>query len=169
MPSASDIYDQLIKANQNLVAIEGKLDTLKGSTDAVRTAVEQVETILNNGLPQLIALNEYMAQALHENDLQNGTMICILEKIAKNTCDLVNQSHLQTALQSNIGKNTAGLAEMYATTHAEAALGREREERLRRDMEKCCPPEPPVPPCQDQPCPAPKPIGPPPSVRVVIE
>ena len=168
MPSASDIYNQLISANQNLVTIEGKLDALKGSTDAVRAAVEQVETILNNGLPQLIALNAYMAQALYENDLQNGTMICILEKIAKNTCDLVNQSHLQTALQTNIGKNTAGLAEMYATTHAEAALSREREERLRRDMEKCCPPEPPAPPCQDQPCTVPKPIGPPPSVGGVI-
>ena len=162
MPSASDIFNQLIEANQKLAVIEGKLDAVKASTDAV-------ETVLNNDLPQLITLNIYMAQALYQNALQNDTIICILEKIARNTCDLVNQSHLQSELQTNISRSTAVLADLYATTHAEAALIREREEGLRRQIEKCCPPKPPTPPCHDHPCPGPKPIGPPPNVGVVLE
>lgn len=151
MPSASDIFNQLIDANGHLVDIAGKLDALKGSTDT------------------LVTLNIYLAQALYQNAQQNDTIICLLEKIAKNTCDLVNQSHSQTALQTGIDKHTAALAELYATTHPEAGLSREREERLRREIEKCCPPKPPVLPCHDKPCAAPQPIGPPPSVGVVIE
>ena len=160
MPSASDIFDQLKTANHTLDSISGKLDALQTSTDAVRATVEQVGNALAGNFNQLITLTAYTNEALFHNDLQNDTIICILEKIAKNTCDLVNQSHLQTALQAIMQKNTTELAGMYALTHAEGALALEREQALRHEIEKCCPPKPPTPPCHDHPCPAPKPIGP---------
>jgi hypothetical protein len=168
MPSASEIFDQLVKANDNLVSIAGKLDDLKASTDSVRAAVDQVQSTLAANFGQLITLTAYTNLALFHNDLQNDTIICILEKISKNTCDLVNQSHLQTALQTIIEKNTTRLAAMYAFAHADAALAVEREDALRKQIEECCPPRQPVPPCQYVPCPTPEPIGPPPVV-VVIE
>jgi hypothetical protein len=167
MPSASEIFHELQHANQHLIDIAGKLDDLKGSTDAVRGAVEQLASILSTNFSQLLTLTAYTNQALYHNDLQNDTIICILEKIAKNTCDLVNQSHLQTALQTTIQKNTTGMAGMYAIEHAGAALVLQREQALREEIEKCCPPQPPTPPCHDQPCPVPKPIGPPPDVIVI--
>jgi hypothetical protein len=161
MPSATDFFNEIKGINH-------RLDTLTAAIDTVRAAVQQVETTLSGELNQLITLTTYTNQALYHNNLQNDTIICILEKIAKNTCDLVNEAHRQTALQTIIEKNTTGLAEMYAMTHAEAALAREREQDLRQEIEKCCPPEPPTPPCQDEPCSAPKPLGPPPQVGPVI-
>jgi len=139
MPSGSDFFAQLQEANQSLDNIAGKLD-------------------------QLITLNIYTTQALYQNAQQNDTIICILEKISKNTCDLDNQSHLQTALQTAIRKDADALAELFAITHADAALTREREQALRHEIEKCCPPKPPPPICTYEPCPAPTPIGPPPGV-----
>jgi hypothetical protein len=56
---------------------------------------------------------------------------------------------------------------MYASAHAEAALALERERALRQEIEKCCPPKPPTPPCQEQPCATSKPIGAPPSLNVL--
>ena len=167
MPSATDIFNQLVAANGHLTAIATKLDAVKASMDAVQAAEEQVASILATDFSQLIALTSYTNQALYHNDLQNDTIICILEKIAKNTCDLVNQSHLQTELQAIIQKNTTGLAGMYASAHAEAALALERERALRQEIEKCCPPKPPTPPCQEQQCATSKPIGPPPNLNVL--
>jgi hypothetical protein len=143
MPSGSDFFNQLKDANTNLNNIANKLDLL-------------------------ITLGAYTNQALFQNALQNDTIICVLEKISKNTCDLVNQSHLQTALQAAIHNNTAALAEMFALTHAEAALAREREQALRGEIEKCCPPKPPAPICTYKPCPAPGPLGEPPDVGPII-
>jgi hypothetical protein len=167
MPSASDFLNEIKGINHRLDTANDRLNTLAAATDAVRTAVDQVASVLAANFSQLIMLTRYTNQALYHNDLQNDTIICILEKISKNTCDLVNQSYRQTALQTIIRKNTTGLAEMYARAHAEAALAVEREQALREEIEKCCPPKPSPPPCQDKPCPAPEPIGPPPDVGVI--
>jgi hypothetical protein len=162
MPSATDIFNKLVE-------IGGKLDDLNTTTQAIRADDDQLVNIESTDLGELITLTAYTDVALYQNDLQNATIICLLEQISRNTCDLVNQSHLQTALQKTIEKNTARLAEMFAATHGDAALALEREQTLRREIEKCCPPEQPPPPCQEKPCPAPKQIDPPPKVGGVIE
>lgn len=162
MPSAQDIFNKLVE-------IGGKLDDLNATTQAIRADDDQLVNIESADLGELVTLAAYTNQALYQNDLQNATIICLLEQISKNTCDLVNQSHLQTALQEIIEKNTMRLAEMFAATHGEAALALEREQVLRREIEKCCPPEQPPPPCQEKPCRAPKQIDPPPQVGGVIE
>jgi hypothetical protein len=176
MPSASqflhaieDVRGGVDGTNNRLDQIEGKLDDLKASTDGVRQAIELLGSNLIASLGQLIALGTYADQALFQNALQNDTMICILEKISQHTCDMVNQAHLQTALQAAIEQSTTGIADLYALTHAEAALTREREQALRQQIEKCCPPKLPPPPCHYEKCPAPKPLGEPPSGGVVIE
>ena len=162
MPSAQDIFNKLVE-------IGGKLDDLNATPQAIRADDDQLVNIENTDLGELVTLAAYTNQALYQNDLQNATIICLLEQISKNTCDLVNQSHLQTALQQTIEKNTMRLAEMFAATHGEAALALEREQVLRREIEKCCPPEQPPPPCQEKPCRAPQQIDPPPQVGGVIE
>jgi len=104
--------------------------------------------------------------ALYQNALQNDTIICVLEKISKQTCELLNQSCLQTPLQTAIEDNTTTLAELFAATHAEAALTRDREQALRDQLEKCCPPTPPEPCCRYETCPAPGPLPEPPPIIV---
>jgi hypothetical protein len=184
MPSSSDFYNRLQDAdnkldgvnsrldgvngrldstNNNLVTIEGKLDAVVNAVNAVVHAVHQVNQTLQWGFAQLITIGNYTNQALYENDLQNDTMICILEHISQNTCALLNEAHLQTGLQQTIKENTSLLADLYAATHGDAAVARERLEALRKQVEECCPPEVPPPPCQYRPCPKDfKPVPPPP-------
>jgi len=150
--------------NTRLDTVNNKLDALKASTDAVRAAVEQVDKTLQWGFTELITLGIYTNQALAQNAKQNDTMICILEHISQNTCSLLNESHLQTGLQTNINKNTTLLADLYAATHADAALTRERMEELRKQIEVCCPPRLPEPVCGYVPCDKPDRLGDPPRV-----
>src|SRR5689334_247395 len=124
MPSASDFYNELKGANSRLDGVngrlddvKGKLDNLKAAVDAVRNAVDKVDQRLQWGFHQLIVIGNYTNQALFHNNLQNDTMICILEHISKNTCMLLNEAHLQTALQTTIKENTSLLADLYAATH----------------------------------------------------
>jgi hypothetical protein len=178
MASASDFFDELKGAhdelkgliphldgvNTRLDDIKGKLDALKAATDAVRGAVDHVDKTLQWGFGQLITIGNYTNQALFHNDEQNDTIICILEHISKNTCELLNEAHTQTGLQRIIRHNTTKLADLYAATHADAALERERLEALRREIQECCPPKPPPPVCQYEPCPKPESLAEPPTV-----
>jgi hypothetical protein len=157
MASADDFFQQLKQANDKLSDLA-----------PLRADVEQLSAIVSSGLTQLTTLVTYEAQALYQNALQNATIICILEKISKQTCELLNQACLQAALQVQIQKNTAAIADIVAAAHPEAALIREREQALRSELEKCCPPPPPKPCCQYAPCKAPNQIDPPPG-NVVIE
>ncbi len=157
MPSADDLFNQLVAANNRLEAIKGNLVDVKG-------AVNDVNTTLKNGFHQLITLGQYTNQALYQNDQQNDTIICLLEHISKNTCALLNQAALQTAAQLEIERDMDSLESMFATANAGAALENKRLQALKEQVEKCCPPPQAVPPCEFAPCPAPKPLGPPPKV-----
>ena len=157
MPSADDLFIQLVAANNRLEAIKGNLVDVKG-------AVNDVNTTLKNGFNQLVTLGQYTNQALYQSDQQNDTIICLLEHISKNTCALVNQAALQTAAQLEMERDIGALESMFATVNAGAALEAKRLHALKEQIEKCCPPPQPVPPCEFAPCPAPKPIGPPPKV-----
>lgn len=158
------VNSHLVDTNSRLDDVKVKLDAIKAATDAVKKAVDQVDNTLQWGFTQLITIGNYTNQALAQNDKQNDTMICILEHISKNTCELLDEADMQTRLQIDMDKNTSLLADLFAATHAEAALTREREEALRNQIEQCCPPRIPDPPCSYEPCDAPKPIGDPPRV-----
>jgi hypothetical protein len=160
MPSAQDIFNELVKLGD-------KLDAINTTSQAIKTDDDQILSVLSNDLGELVTLTEYTDTALYQNALQNATIICLLEQIAKNTCDLVNQSYLQTSLQQTIEKNTSRLADLFAASHSEAAFVLEREHELRKQIEKCCPPKPPTPPCQEKPCAAPQQISPPPQITVI--
>jgi len=138
-----------------LVTLGAKLDALNATSQAILADDDQI-----------VKLMAYADAALYQNDLQNATIICLLEQISKNTCDLVNQATVQTRLQENIEKNTMRMAAILASTHPEAALALEREEALRRDLEKCCPPPTAPQACTQTPCERPqKQIGPPPGTK----
>ena len=62
---------------------------------------------------------------------------------------------VQTGLQTTIRENTTTLADLYSVTHAEAALIRERELALKKQIEACCPPRVPEPACHPSKCPEP--------------
>jgi hypothetical protein len=83
---------------------------------------------------------------------------------SKNTCELLNQSVVQTKLQTEMQTDLDALEAMYETVHADAALERERLRALKQQIEECCPPPEPEAPCKYAPCPAPKPLPDPPII-----
>jgi hypothetical protein len=164
MPSADDLFNQLVAANNRLEDIKGDLVDVKGAVNGVTAAVNVVNATLLNGFNQLVTLGQYTNQALYQNDLQNDTIICILEHISKNTCALLNEAAIQTATQLEMERDIDTLESMFATVNAGAALEAKRLHALKEQIEKCCPPAKPAPPCEFAECPAPKPIGPPPQI-----
>jgi hypothetical protein len=153
------VHGDLVGVNTHLDGTNSRLDDVKGQLDLLNKSVQDVNTALTWGFGQLITIGNYTNQALAQNAAQNDTIICILEHISKNTCALLNEAHTQTGLQTTIRTNTTVLADLYAATHAEAALTRQREEALRKQIEECCPPGVPPPPCGYEACPAPRPLG----------
>jgi hypothetical protein len=171
MPTAQDFLNALDGANGRLDGVNNRLDTVnnrldevKGKLDLINQSVQDLDQTLNWGFSQLITIGNYTNQALHHNAKQNDTIICILEHISQNTCGILNEAHEQTGLQTVIKDNTTVLADLYAATHAEAALNRQREEALRKQIEECCPPDEPPPPCAYQRCPDPGDLSEPPRV-----
>jgi hypothetical protein len=171
MPSVSDVYNQILTVNTNLTtlinAVNDATSAVNGVTtavNAVNSSVTQVNGTLSTGFGQLVELGNYTNQALYQNDQQNATIICILEHVSKNTCALLNQSVIQTALQTAMASDIDGLENMYATVNSGAALEIERLAALKAQVEECCPPRKPLPPCDYAPCPAPTQIGQPPQV-----
>ena len=165
MPNADDLYNQLLEANSKLSQINTTLVDVKGATDAVKSAVNQVNNTLTVGFNQLEAIGDYTNKALFQNSKQNETIICILEHISKNTCELLNQSVIQTRLQTEMQKDIDALEDMYETVHADAALERARLQKLKAQIEECCPPRHPEPPCHYTPCPTPPKLEEPPKVN----
>lgn len=149
MPTVDDLFNQLVTVNQNLVTMHNDLANLTST----------LHTDLVDLRKDLIALGEYTNDALYQNDLQNDTIICTLDHISRNTCSLLNEAAVQTALQTEMESDIDGLESMFAAANPGAALERERLHRLEEQIEKCCPPPKPTPPCTFTPCPAPVPIG----------
>jgi hypothetical protein len=174
MPSASDFFTELQGANTRLEQVKTQLTALKSSVDAVtsatnavNTSVQQVNTTMATGFGQLVTLATYTNDALHHNAEQNGTIICLLDRIARDTCSLVNYASEQTALQHRLAASNEMLADLYAATHAEAALARQQHEAIKAQVARCCPTPRPEPPCAFEPCASPKALGPPPKVEPI--
>jgi len=150
MPSSTEFFQELQKANVHLSAIEGDIDALK--------------TVMENNTSQLVAIGTFTNSALVHQIKQNDTIICLLKQIADHTCRLLNESHTQTGLQAGMATDLDSLEALYAITHAEAALVRQREEALRKQIEACCPPTPPTPACLPEKCAEPGPFDKPPVI-----
>jgi hypothetical protein len=150
MPSSDDFFQQLQTINARLLDLTA--------------SVNQVNATLTTGFGHLVTLGQYTDLALSQNAKQNDTIICILEHISKNTCELLNQSVTQTKLQTEMQTDLDALEAMYETAHADAALERERLRALKQQIEECCPPPEPEAPCKYAPCPAPKPLPDPPII-----
>ncbi|GAC1484497.1 MAG: hypothetical protein NVS1B9_01080 [Solirubrobacteraceae bacterium] len=159
MPSVDDVYNQLVSANTNL-------QTLHSDLTSLNTSVKQVNATMVAGFDALVVLGTYTNKALALNDQQNETMICILEKISKNTCEILTQVTIQTRLEESIGDHASALDDMFQSVNPGAARELKRSLDERAALEKCCPPPAEPPACTYEPCPHPREkLGPPPKPR----
>lgn len=184
MASIDDCFNQLTDANTHLVAIDGDLQTVNTSVQGVNTSVQAVDadingitTAIQTGFSELDSLvnytdqlvlyeieqNKYTDQLLVYQIEQNDTMICYLAKIALQTCALLNEAARQTAAQEAMRRDLADLTQLYQLANPAAAVEQHRLEELKAQIERCCPPPRPEPPCKfekcDQPRELPKPPG----------
>lgn len=155
MPSLDDFYSQLTNVNSQLQAIHKLLTTVQAEVSPldsdIKTVNDSLQSILKN-LSALINLTSYTNNVLFHISQQNDTVICDLEKISKNTCENLNEAHIQTGLETAMKDSISDLLEITKSVHPEAALEIERLKRLKAQIEECCPPEIPGPACTYEPC-----------------
>jgi hypothetical protein len=173
MPTITEVWEQALQINANLVILHNdltaqqaatntRLDAVTGQLDQVNIRLQDLRGVVASGL---VSLSTGLQGVQQRQDVTNEllflqaqqlqTVICILEKIARNTCAIQNEAHAQTGLQKSIAHDEHAEVHMFATVHPDAALELKREEEQRAEIERCCPPRPEPPVCVDQPCPAP--------------
>jgi hypothetical protein len=163
MPSIDDVYNQLQQATNELQGIQNELTQVNLSltqlNNRVNTGFTDIVSTLNvgftdlmKGLQSIAALQYFGNQVLLHHSQQNDTIICILENVSRNTCNLFTEAHRQTGLQTDISGATGGALELLKSAYPTAALERERLEKLRQQLEACCPPASVPPACAYQPC-----------------
>lgn len=165
MASFNDAFNELQAINASLAVLHtdnGQILTgqaaIKASVDAGTTATQGVKASVDAGTTVLSALlqgQQLTNKILMHLSLQTDTMICSLEAIARNTCGIHNEVHVQTGLQTGMSASGVALLDIAKTVHPDAALDLSRREALKNATDLCCPPpvEPPV--CNYKPCPAP--------------
>lgn len=119
---------------------------------ALRESLDNGFVNLSQGLGAVLTLQQFTNTALTVQLSQSSTMICQLEQIAIQTCGILSESHFQTAFQKEIAENLLRLVEIAKSAHPEAELDIARLEKLRLQIEKCCPPAPEPQLCQHEPC-----------------
>jgi hypothetical protein len=158
MASLDDAFNQLKIANTHLTAIDNDLQTLNASVQTVGADEQATTAAVQSGFSELDSLVNYTDQLLQYEIAQNTTMICYLAKIAQQTCALLNEAALQTAAQQAMRDDVHDLKQLFELANPAAAVEQHRLEKLKDQVEKCCPPPVPEPPCKFVKCEEPGPL-----------
>ncbi len=140
MASINDVFNELQNVNQ-------KLDQLHVDGVSEISAINLVAQI-----------NVEAVKLLFHQTQQADTIICVLENISKQTCEILNQVTIQTQLQTRLRDDADALREIADLAYPQAALERQRLAELRAQIERCCPPQTPPPACTYAPCTQPDPV-----------
>ena len=108
---------------------------------------------LKDLLKQLIERADFQSRILNAILKQIELSVCILDKIASQSCTTLNEIHFQASVQKILKESVTELLEIYKTFNPEATLKYQQLEKIRIQMLKCCPEEkPPTPICTYEPC-----------------
>ena len=153
-PTVTDVFNQLILVN-------GKLDQIEVNT----SLMANVNTSINSGFSATVARLDTVAliqvealKLIYHTTQQNDAMLCILEKISKNTCEILTQVTAQTKLQKHMADDLSALRFFAASAQPAAALELQRNTELQNSIDECCPPREDDPACKYEPCEHPKQI-----------
>src|ERR1700733_11337445 len=128
MATLNDAYNQLVQANSQLTTLHNDLQQINTSVQAGTAATE-------SGFAGLDQLVQYTNRLLAYEIEQNDTIICNLTKIAQQTCELLNQSVLQTAAQQAMRADLDDMRQLYELANHAAAVEHHRLEALNRKIE----------------------------------
>ncbi len=147
-PTVTDVFNQLVLAN-------GKLEQVEINTSLVTHLNASINQGFNDTVNVLNAISQINIEAvklLYHQTKQADAMICALENISKNTCEILTQVTIQTELQQHLGDDIKVLRYIAESAHPEAELERKRHAELQADIELCCPPDEPKPACRYKAC-----------------
>ena len=149
-----------IQANTSVTAQETA--QIKTDTDAILSTANNILTTeengfinLSQGIATIIDRQNETNSLLTINNEQNRVILCWLGILADLECKQLRRLETQIEIQSETRDSVKRLSEVLALVHAREALEVERQEQLRLEIEKCCPPETPEPgpcyePCEDK-------------------
>lgn len=156
-PTITDVFNQLVDVNGKLAQVEVNTSMITNLNVTLNQGFAATVDALNT----VALINIEAVKLLHHQTQQADTMICALEHISKNTCEILTQVTIQTGLQTDLRDDMDALRYIAESAHPEAALERHRHAELQADIERCCPPDPSEPACKYEPCDKPEPAKPP--------
>jgi hypothetical protein len=173
MASINDVFNELQAVNTNLGLLHADGIAQTNATNQVRSSVDIVDGDIKSGFAATVNALHVIAnidivavKLLFHMTQQSDAIICALERISQNTCAILNQTTIQTRLQTSMAADTRVMRELAEIVNPAAALELERLDKLQAEIQRCCPPQTPLPACTYVSCPAPKPIGMPELPRV---
>jgi hypothetical protein len=168
MASINDVFNELQAVNTTLgqihadgVAEINATNQVKASVDTLGADVKAGFAATVNALNTIAQINIEAVKLLFHQTQQADAMICALEQISKNTCEILTQVTIQTGLQTHLRDDVDALRYIAESANPEAALERQRLTELQAEIERCCPPDAPEPACKYEPCGKPRPVEPP--------
>ena len=147
-PTVTDVFNQLVLVN-------GKLDQVEVNTSVITNLNVSINTGFTatvGRLDTLAAIEVEAVKLLFHQTKQLDTVICMLDQISRNTCNILTEVAIQTKLQKQMAADMAVLRYIAASANPAGALEHARHEELEAKIEKCCPPEPDEPACRYEPC-----------------
>jgi hypothetical protein len=149
-----------IQANTSVTAQETA--QIKTDTDAILSTANSILATdengfinLSQGIATIIDRQNEANSLLTINNEQNRVILCWLAILADLECKQLRRLETQIEIQTETRDSVRRLTEVLTLVHAREALEAERQEQLRLQIEKCCPPDTPEPgpcyePCQDK-------------------
>lgn len=153
-PTVTDVFNQLVLVN-------GKLDQVEVNTAAisnVNMSINKGFAATVNALQAIALINIEAVKLLFHQTQQGDAMICALENISRNTCEILTQVTIQTQLHERMHGDLELLRCIAEFAKPDAAFNCQRHSELEAKIEKCCPPDKPKPACNYRPCDRPKPV-----------
>jgi len=156
-PTVTDVFNQLVLTN-------GKLDQIELNTSMVtmlNSSIVSGFTATVNGLKVIAAINVESVKLQYHQTQQNDAIICYLEQIGRQACEMLNLMAMQTQVLQQMKEDLGTLRYIGESASPDAVLDKRRYDELQRQLEQCCPPRVGEPPCRFSPCARPTPIQPP--------
>lgn len=153
-PTVTDVFNQLVLVNGKLSQVEVNTSLMANLNMSINAGFAATVGRLDT----LAAIDVEAVKLLFHQTQQMDTMICMLEQISRNTCQMLNELAVQTELQKRTADDLALLRYIAVSTNSAAALEFERHKELEAKIERCCPPDRPDPACKHVPCDRPKPV-----------
>lgn len=156
---ANEVNNKLSQINTNTQSTASTAGLIKGDTADIKNSLTTLNTNMQTGFANLgsgiavvIDQEKVTNNLLDYNRQQNDTIICWLVNIADLLCRILHRLNTQVILQTSMDDSLRQIKETLELVHGTETVEVFKQRELRKQIEKCCPPEPPRPePCYE-PC-----------------